>query len=76
MIHVRARVQNGRLVVDEPTDLPDGAEVQLVEDFVVVPADEVLSAEEIAELKEKVRTGTFISTEELRKRLAAAHKEK
>ncbi|WP_437675728.1 hypothetical protein [Sorangium sp. So ce131] len=26
---VRARVRNGRLCVDEPTDLPDGAEVEL-----------------------------------------------
>jgi hypothetical protein len=27
---VRARVTNGRLVVDEPTDLPEGTEVELV----------------------------------------------
>lgn len=27
---VRARVKNGRLTLDEPTDLPDGAEVELV----------------------------------------------
>jgi hypothetical protein len=26
---VRGRVTNGRLVVDEPTDLPEGAEVEL-----------------------------------------------
>jgi hypothetical protein len=26
---VRARVRNGRLVVDEPTDLPEGSEVDL-----------------------------------------------
>lgn len=26
---VRARVKNGRLVVDEPTDLPDGTEIDL-----------------------------------------------
>jgi hypothetical protein len=26
---VRGRVANGRLVVDEPTDLPEGAEVEL-----------------------------------------------
>jgi hypothetical protein len=29
MLTVRARVKNGRLVLDEPTDLPEGAEVQL-----------------------------------------------
>lgn len=28
---VRGHVRNGRLVVDEPTDLPDGAEVLLAE---------------------------------------------
>lgn len=26
---VRGRVRNGRLVVDEPTDLPEGTEVEL-----------------------------------------------
>ena len=26
---VRARVKNGRLVLDEPTDLPEGTEVEL-----------------------------------------------
>jgi hypothetical protein len=26
---VRGRVANGRLIVDEPTDLPEGAEVEL-----------------------------------------------
>lgn len=26
---VRGRVANGRLIVDEPTDLPDGTEVEL-----------------------------------------------
>jgi len=29
MMTVRARVSNGRLVLDEPTDLPEGAEVEL-----------------------------------------------
>jgi hypothetical protein len=27
---LRAQVKNGRLVLDEPTDLPDGAEVEVV----------------------------------------------
>ena len=30
MSSVRARVKNGRLVVDEPTDLPEGTEVELL----------------------------------------------
>jgi hypothetical protein len=36
MQQLKARVHNGRLVLDEPTDLPEGAEVELVavdEDF-------------------------------------------
>jgi hypothetical protein len=40
----RIQVKNGRLVLDEPADLPDGAEVEIL-----VIADE-LTAEERAEL--------------------------
>lgn len=38
---VRARVRKGRLLVDEPTDLPDGAEVslELVEDVLALEFD-------------------------------------
>ena len=36
---LRARVRNGRLVLDEPTDLPEGAEVELM------PVDELDDAE-------------------------------
>ena len=32
MSTIRARVRNGRLVVDEPTDLPEGTELDLVID--------------------------------------------
>ena len=41
---LKAQVKNGRLVVDEPTDLPDGAEVE------VVVIDDELTPEERAEL--------------------------
>ena len=34
---LKAHVQNGRLVLDEPTDLPEGEVVELV------PLDEVLA---------------------------------
>ena len=37
---LKVQVKNGRLVVDEPTDLPDGAEVE------VVILDDELSPEE------------------------------
>ena len=41
---LKALVKNGRLIVDEPTDLPDGAEL----DDVVL--DDALSAEERIEM--------------------------
>jgi hypothetical protein len=41
---LKARVHNGRLTLDEPTDLPDGAELE------VVVFDDGLSSEERAEL--------------------------
>lgn len=40
MQSVKARVKNGRLVLDEPTDRPDGEEVELV------PLDEVLASDD------------------------------
>jgi hypothetical protein len=44
-MHARKiQVKNGRLVLDEPTDLPDGAEVE------VLVIDDELTAEERAEL--------------------------
>jgi hypothetical protein len=30
MIRLKGQVRGGRLVVDEPTDLPEGAEVELI----------------------------------------------
>ena len=32
MSTIRARVRNGRLIVDEPTDLPEGTELDLLVD--------------------------------------------
>jgi hypothetical protein len=51
MMTVRARVSNGRLVLDEPTDLPEGAEVELA------PVDDQpwdLTPEQRAELKARI----------------------
>ena len=42
MSRLRARVENGRLVIDEPTDLPEGT----VLDLVVDDEGDNLSAEE------------------------------
>jgi len=48
---VRGRVRNGRLVVDEPTDLPDGAEVLLAE---VGDAADELTVEEARGIEEAI----------------------
>ena len=45
---LKVRVKNGRLVMDEPTDLPDGAEVE------VVVIDDKLTPEERAELHDSL----------------------
>lgn len=41
---LKVQVKNGRLVLDEPTDLPDGAEIE------VIVLDDELSAQDRAEL--------------------------
>lgn len=48
---VKARVRNGRLVLDEPTELPEGQEVELVPlDEVLASGGDYLDAEERAAL--------------------------
>ncbi|MBK8691185.1 MAG: hypothetical protein IPN17_02465 [Deltaproteobacteria bacterium] len=42
--HIHGRVRGGRLLIDEPTDLPEGAEVQLA----VVDLGDDLDREESA----------------------------
>jgi len=49
---LRARVTNGRLVVDEPTDLPEGTEVELVS--VELEEPWMLSAEDTRELEARL----------------------
>lgn len=49
---VRARVRHGRLVVDEPTDLPEGTVVELV----VREEEDDLSADDRAALHRALET--------------------
>ncbi|HEY8089022.1 MAG TPA: hypothetical protein VIF09_14280 [Polyangiaceae bacterium] len=49
---VRAHVKNGRLLVDEPTDLPEGTELDLV--AASSEGDWDLTAEQVAELRESI----------------------
>lgn len=51
-VAVKARVVNGRLVVDEPTDLPEGTELELVS---VDDAD--LDDEDRAEVQRLIQKG-------------------
>ncbi len=76
MLHtaLRARVEGGRLVLDEPTSLPEGTEVELV------PVDEIdeLEPDERARLYgflgESIRAhvpGTGVPADEVMARLRA-----
>lgn len=58
---LKAHVRGGRLVLDEPTDLPDGSEVELV------PVDDDFDPEERARLeaalersRAQARAGEFV----------------
>jgi hypothetical protein len=51
---VKARVQNGRLVLDEPTELPEGTELELV---AAVDAGDDLGDEERAALHASIDEG-------------------
>jgi hypothetical protein len=53
MLAVKARVRNGRLVLDESTDLPEGTEV----DLVAVDADDSLDEAERAALHAAIAEG-------------------
>jgi hypothetical protein len=65
---VKGHVRNGRLIVDEPTDLPEGAEVDLA------PVSEVASLDDeerrrldeaVAESDEDIRAGRVYSAEDV-----------
>jgi hypothetical protein len=56
MIHMRvlkAHVENGRIVADEPVDLPDGTPVRVVR----VDTGEEMSSEERVELESAIEEG-------------------
>ena len=70
---LKAHVHNGRLVLDEPTDLPEGVEVRMA----ILDGDE-LDAREREALHQSIEAaereldgGQVVSEEELWKRLRA-----
>ena len=73
MAVLRGRIESGRIVVDEPINLPDGTEVEIT----VAETDE-MTAEERAELDASLERGMGqaargegISAEEMLRRLRA-----
>ncbi|MBL8608126.1 MAG: hypothetical protein JNL38_12445 [Myxococcales bacterium] len=55
---LKAHVKKGRLVLDEPTDLPEGEVVELVLlDVVLANGGDALDDEERAQLHESLREG-------------------
>jgi hypothetical protein len=64
----RARVANGRLVLDEPTNLPEGMVLSLVLDDEGDNLDEEERAQlhaAIDESREEIRRGEFVTADEL-----------
>ena len=56
MSTVRARVKNGRLLLDEPTDLPEGTEIELLSVDDVDELDPEERAKLYGFLAESIRT--------------------
>lgn len=73
MLALKARVRNGRLVLDEPTALPEGAEVRVA----LVDADELEERDRAAleaaldEAEAESAAGRVVSEDDLWARLAA-----
>jgi hypothetical protein len=79
MRSLKAHVRGGRLVLDEPTDLPEGADVELVAlDDVLASGGDYLDAEERQRLEQSidrglddVRAGRTVDAEDVVARLRA-----
>jgi hypothetical protein len=69
---LKAHVRSGRLVLDEPTDLPEGSEVQVVVDEGALDDAERAKLEEALEASEaEFEAGQGITEEEFWARLRA-----
>ena len=69
---IKARVRKGRLVVDEPTDLPDGTEIELLPldpgDW-LDDADRAALHEALSDSNDDVAAGRLVDAEEILKEL-------
>lgn len=72
---LRARVRNGRLVLDEPTDLPEGEEVELVladaDDDDMDDDERAALHESLAISLDQMKKGQLIDGDEVLARLRA-----
>ena len=70
----RAHVRNGRLVLDEPTDLPEGTEVELLPldpgDW-LDDADRALLHDALRQSEGDVEAGRLVSAEDVLRELRA-----
>jgi hypothetical protein len=70
MLALKAHVENGRIVVDEPVNLPDGTELRvLIEQTGAMPSG--TEREELARALEAFEPGDFENAEAFATRLAA-----
>lgn len=71
---LKAHVHNGRLVVDEPTQLPEGAEIHLLPldsgDW-LDPADRAALHQALDASQEDVEAGRLVDAEEVLRELRA-----
>ena len=70
---LKARVRGGRLILDEPVDLPEGSEVELVpadEGDTLDDADRARLHAALARSAEQLRPGQGIPAEEVLRQLA------
>jgi hypothetical protein len=70
---LKAKVQNGRLVLDEPTDLPEGTEVEvmLVDDADFDPEERARLLQAIEESEEDIARGDYVDGMEFANQLLA-----
>jgi hypothetical protein len=72
---IKARVRAGRLIVDEPTDLPDGTELELLPldpgDW-LDEADRALLHDALRQSEGDVESGRLISAEDVLRELRAS----
>jgi hypothetical protein len=73
---IRAIVRNGRLVLDEPTELPEGTVLHLVVDDIVelTPQEQKELEAAIAESRAQLENGEYIHADELLADLGRAHR--